>query len=129
MFSFHERQSRRELLRVGSLGLAGATLPGLLANRQAVAAASGGRAKSCIVILLLGAPPQQETWDPKPDSPLEYRGEGETIPTKIPGYRIGESMPRIAQLVDKLTILRACRTEDNAHSTSGYAMLTGVPHI
>ncbi len=129
MFSFHERQSRREILRVGSLGLAGATLPGLLDNRQALAAASGGRAKSCIVILLLGGPPQQETWDPKPDSPLEYRGDGETIPTKIPGYRIGESMPRTAQIVDKLTILRGCRTEDNAHSTSGYAMLTGVPHI
>ncbi len=132
MFTFHDagrRSSRREWLRVGSLGVCGVTLPGLLASQQARAAGSGGRAKSCIVILLLGGPPQQETWDPKPDSPGEYRGEGETIATKIPGYRIGESMPRIAEIVDKLTILRACRTQDNAHSTSGYAMTTGVAHI
>ena len=119
--------TRREWLRVGSLGAAGATLPQLMESRPQ--AAASGKAKSCIVLFLLGAPPQQETWDPKPDSPVEYRGDLSTIPTSIPGFRCGELMPKTAAWADKLAILRAVRTGDNAHSTSGYYMCTGVPHI
>lgn len=119
--------SRRELLRVGGLSAFGLSLPQLLAGR-ANAAERGPRAKSCIVLFLMGGPPQHSTWDPKPDAPAEVRGEFGPIETNVPGIRIGSLFPLLAQRTDKLCILRAVSTDDNAHSSSGYAMLTGVPH-
>lgn len=86
-------------------------------------------AKSCIVLFLMGGPPQQSTWDPKPDAPKEVRGEIGPIATKIPGVQFGELMPRLAGHADKLAVLRAVSTNDNAHSSSGYYMLTGRPHV
>ncbi len=119
--------SRRELLRVGGLSAFGLSLPQLLAAR---ANAGGGTrsAKSCIVLFLMGGPPQHSTWDPKPDAPAEVRGEFGPIDTNVPGMRVGSLLPRLATRADKLCLLRAVATDDNAHSSSGYAMLTGVPH-
>jgi hypothetical protein len=76
----------------------------------------------------LGGPSQLETWDPKPEAPLEVRGELRSIVSAVPGIRVGELMPRTARLTDKLCVLRAMSTDDNAHSSSGYWMLTGRPH-
>jgi hypothetical protein len=87
-----------------------------------------GRAKSCIVIFLMGGPPQHETWDPKPQAPKEIRGDLKPIPSRVPGLWVGELMPRIAALADKCCVLQAVATNDNAHSSSGYWMLTGTPH-
>lgn len=123
--------SRREWLRVGGLALGGLSLPALLQSRASGAAANVGgfgRAKSCIVIFLLGGPPQHETWDPKPDAPAEVRGPFNPIATKVPGIQVCELMPKLAGHVDQLAILRAMSTNDNAHSSSGYWMLTGTPH-
>jgi hypothetical protein len=124
--------TRRELLRIGGLGLLGLSLPELLRGRQTVAAApvsrSGGKAKSCIVLFLMGGPPQHSTWDPKPDAPPEIRGEFKPIPTTVPGLYISELMPRTAQQANKICVLRAMSSNDNAHSSSGYYMLTGRPH-
>ncbi|MBN9122139.1 MAG: DUF1501 domain-containing protein [Planctomycetes bacterium] len=118
--------SRREALTVGSLGAFGLTLPGLLAARASGAGRKGP--KSVVLLFLLGAPPQQETWDPKPDSPVEARGDLGVIRTATPGLVIGETMVRTARLTEKIAILRAVSTNDNAHSASGYYMTTGVPH-
>ncbi len=125
--------TRREWLRVGGLGALGLSLPQLLRAR-AIAAKSESpanapvRAKSCIVVFLLGGPPQHETWDPKPDAPAEVRGDLRPIATATPGFAVGELMPTIAKLTGNICALRAVSTKDNAHSTSGYAMTTGVPH-
>jgi hypothetical protein len=119
--------TRREWLRVGGLGAFGLSLPALLGARAA-ASPSGGRARSCILLFHLGGPPQHDTWDPKPDAPVEIRGELKSIPTHLPGLRVGELMPRTARLVDRICVLRAMSTADNAHSSSGYWMLTGMPH-
>ena len=122
---------RREVLRAGGLGICGLSLPQLLASRSAQAAtstASGGRAKSCIVLFLMGGPPQHSTWDPKPDAPDNVRGEIAPISTAIPGVQFGELMPKLAQRAGQLAVLRAMSTFDNAHSSSGYYMLTGRPH-
>jgi hypothetical protein len=81
-----------------------------------------------IVVGLFGGPPQHETWDPKPDAPAEIRGAFGSIATATPGLRVGELMPRTARLTDRIAVLRAVSTNDNAHSSSGYQMLTGVPH-
>lgn len=122
--------TRRDWLRAGSLSAFGLSLPGLLGSRQAMAnvTASGGRAKSCIVVFLLGGPPQHETWDPKPGAPAEIRGEFKPIASATPGLFVGELMPRTAALTKHIAVLRAMSSNDNAHSSSGYWMLTGFPH-
>lgn len=127
--------SRREWLRVGGLGMGGLSLSTLMAAARpshaatAVTTPAFGQAKSVIVVFLGGGPPQHETWDPKPDAPAEIRGGFGTIPTRTPGLSVGELMPLTAGLTDKIAVLRAMVTDDNAHSSSGYQMMTGVPHI
>jgi hypothetical protein len=141
MFSIFGKQnrlcdgiSRREILRVGGLGAFGLSLPFLSRQRQAraetapVAQAGAKRAKSCIVLFLMGGPPQHSTWDPKPDAPKEVRGEFGPISTSVPGTQFCELLPRMSQLADRLAVLRAVSSNDNAHSSSGYYMMTGQPH-
>lgn len=126
--------TRRDWLRIGGLGMLGLTLPALLEARARAAEPGGrssrlGRAKSCIVMCFLGGPPQHETWDPKPDAIPEVRGDLRPIQSNVPGILVGELMPRTAQHLDKIAVLRAMSTGDNAHSSSGYYMTTGHPHI
>lgn len=124
--------TRRDWLRVGGLGMFGLSLPEVMQRRALAAQSTGttpGKAKSCIVLFLLGGPPQHETWDPKPDAPTEIRGDLQPIRSKTPGLWVGELMPKTAQLTDKIAVLRGVQTNDNAHSTSGYAMTTGLPHL
>jgi hypothetical protein len=123
--------TRREWLRVGALSIAGLSLPALLQARANGAAGSGrsfGKARACILLFHLGGPPQHETWDPKPDAPAEIRGEFKPIATGVPGLQVGALMPKTAALAEYLCVLRALATDDNAHSSSGYWMLTGMPH-
>lgn len=124
-----DRVSRREVLRIGGLGAAGVTLADLLRSpATGEAVPTSGKAKSCIVLFLMGGPPQHSTWDPKPEAPEEVRGEFKPIATSVPGMQIGELLPKTAKLGEHLCLLRAMRTGDNAHSSSGYYMFTGVPH-
>jgi hypothetical protein len=139
MFNLHNQGARlcdgltrREWLRAGSLGAFGLSLPALLEARAQAAPAAGssfGKAKACILLFHLGGPPQHETWDPKDDAPVEIRGDLKSIASNVPGIRVGELMPRTARLLDRICVLRAMSTADNAHSSSGYWMLTGVPHV
>lgn len=125
--------TRREMLRAGGLSALGLGLPTLLQARQVRAAEAGtsvarGKAKSCIVLFLMGGPPQQSTWDPKPEAPAEIRGEFGPISTSVPGVQFCELLPRSSLLADRLAVLRAMSSGDNAHSSSGYYMMTGQPH-
>ena len=123
--------SRRECLRVGgALGLSSLGLRSALAAQPAPARHGGsfGRAKACIVLFLGGGPPQHETWDPKPDASPDIRGDLNPIKSSLPGLYVGELMPKLAAQAHRWSILRAMRTADNAHSASGYYMLTGRPH-
>ena len=137
MFSLHDNGpalcdglSRREWLRIGGMGLGGLTLPALLASRAcgSTPVKTAGRAKSVILFGLTGGAPQHETWDPKPEAPENIRGEFATITSRTPGLTVGELMSKTALLTDRIAVLRAVVTGDNAHSTSGYQMLTGIPH-
>jgi hypothetical protein len=127
--------TRREMMRVGSLGLLGLSLPEVLRGRRAEAAGARrlhdparGKAKACILLFLMGGPPQHSTWDPKPDAPPEIRGAFKPIATTVPGLLVSELLPRTARLMDKICVLRAMASNDSSHSSSGYYMLTGQPH-
>lgn len=130
-YRFCDGMTRREWLHVGSLGTLGLSLPSLLATCSAASQTprhTTGKAKSCIVLFLFGGPPQHETWDPKPDAPPEIRGDLKPIPSSVPGLWVGELMPKTARLAHHIGVLRAMTTNDNAHTSSGYWMLTGRPH-
>lgn len=127
--------SRREMLRVGGFGVgaAGLSLASLVeaqANTSSPASEIPGRgsAKSCIVLFLMGGPPQHSTWDPKPQAPLEVRGEFAPISTSVPGMQISELFSKTGQVAEHIALLRAMSSGDNAHSSSGYYMMTGQPH-
>jgi hypothetical protein len=125
--------TRREALRVGGLSAFGLSLPGVLAAREAAALPAAGvrgfgKARACIVLWMTGGPSQLETWDPKPDAPAEVRGPFGTVPTSVPGLRVGELMPRTAALAHKLCVVRSVATNNPSHVGGGYEMLTGMEH-
>jgi hypothetical protein len=121
------------LLHVGALGAFGLALPGLLrANpeqkRGSDTNAGFGRARACIVVFLSGGPPQQETWDPKPDAPAEVRGIFKPIATSVPGFQVCELMPRLAKQAHRWCAIRSVSTQDHSHASSIYWTFTGRPH-
>src|SRR6516162_7034171 len=108
---FLNPMNRRGFLTVGTIGLGGLTLADVL-RIQARAdlknyAPIVAKADSVIHIFLPGGIAHQETFDPKPFAPIEYRGEMGSIATKIDGERISETLPQTAQIADKLTIIRS----------------------
>lgn len=121
--------TRRDLLHIGGLGAFGISLSDVLAN-QARADGFGpkfGQAKACILIYKYGSPPQHETFDPKPDAPAEIQGELKAIPTNVPGIQIGDHLPKIARIMDRLTVVRSLTHPYPLHGTV-YAT-TGVPDV
>ncbi len=141
MFSLHGQPyrlcdgiNRREMLRIGGLGLAGLSLPRLLAARDTVAPGlpadkTFGKAKSVIFLYMLGGPPQHETFDPKPQAPAEIRGAFKPIQTSLPGVHFCELLPRISRIAHKLAVVRSISTDDNNHDSSGYQLLTGYKYV
>jgi hypothetical protein len=117
---------RREFLRVGGLGLFGLGLPSLLAGREQ-RSAPRPRAKACILLFMWGGPAHQDTWDMKPDAPVEYRGEFRPIPTTVPGLQICEHLPRMAQRAHKLALIRSMSHDNVDHTMAPHLLLTGKP--
>jgi hypothetical protein len=121
----------------------GLSLPDLLRSRSMNAAAAShmadvgsalagnffGKAKSCIVVFLFGAPAHQDTWDMKPDAPSEMRGEFKPISTSVPGIVVCEHLPRLAQIANRLAIVRSVTHPDNTHTVAMHYMLTGTRHV
>ena len=120
---FCDGLSRRSFLSIGSLGIAGATLPQPL---QAEDRAGTGRSHKAIInILLPGGPPHQDMFDLKPDATSEIRGEFKPISTNVPGIQICEEFPRMARMMDKFTIIRSMIDSQGGHDL--YQCLTGHP--
>lgn len=123
--------SRREFVRGIGMGALGLSLPGVFAVPEVAAAgALPGRAKRCIVIFLFGGPSQLDTWDMKPQAPLENRGEFSPIETSVPGLQICEHLPRTAQVMRHVALVRSVTMAGRAfgngdHHADTYYMLTG----
>ena len=133
----HSDLTRRELLRLGGGALFGLSLPTLLRAQDAAAAAGldhvtggkgFGRAKSVILLFLQGGPSHLDLWDPKDDVPDDVRSVFKTINSKVPGIELTELLPRIAEVTDKLTLIRSMSYHPNGlfnHTAPHYQMLTG----
>jgi hypothetical protein len=118
--------SRREFIRVGGLGAAGLMLPDLLRAQTPLAGVSKfGRAKRCILLFMSGGPPQQDTFDLKPEATGAPRGEFRPIKTNVPGMEISEHLPLLARQADKYAIIRSVTHDSNIHTVGAHNMLTG----
>lgn len=117
--------TRRSFLQVGGSSALGLWLGDLLAGRPAANAYHAATARSVILLWLWGGPSQTDTFDPKPDAPLDFRGPFAAIPTRVTGVRVTELFPRLADLADQYTLLRSLRTHSNDHGVAGTAGLTG----
>lgn len=128
-FNTLQNYSRRDALRVGSLGALGLTLGQMLRIEAAQKdyATIQGTAKSVIQIILPGGIAAQETWNPKPESPVEYRGPFGVNKTPIPGIKIGEIWPEIAKIADRMTVVRSVVGKIPDHEQASYHMLRGYP--
>ncbi len=114
---FCDGVSRREFLRVGALSVGGLTLADMLRMQASGAPVASG--KSVIMIYLPGGPTHLDTYDMKPDAPVEFRGELRPIKTNVPGMDICELMPLQAKIADKLAFLRGVKFVDEHQRPSG----------
>ena len=125
-----DRLNRRGFLSVGVLAGAGLTLPQLLRCNSAYGDLKNyknfeGTAKSIIHIFMPGGMAHQESFDPKPYAPIEYRGEMGQVATKISGEVFGDTLAKTAQVADKLTVIRSMTHGEAAHERGTHNMFTG----
>jgi len=117
--------SRRRALQIGALGGLGLSLPGILRHEAQAASAATAKAKSVILLWLQGGVSHHETFDTKPDAPEDVRGEFVPIQTNLPGVMIGEHMPRLATMMDKLAVIRSATHGDSGHQRASMWMVAG----
>lgn len=126
---FCDGVSRRNFLKIGAFGLAGLTLPDLLAAeaRAAGARPAGSRLnhRAMIMVYLPGGPPHQDSFDLKMDAPSDMRGEFKPIKTCVPGIEVGELFPKVAAMMDNFTIVRSLVGARDEHANP--LCLTGYP--
>lgn len=119
--------SRRDLIKVGGLGLLGLSLPRLLRAEEAAkrAAHPKPRAKSVIFLFQWGGPSHVDMFDRKPDAPEGVRGPLASISSNVPGLPLCEGMERVAKIMDKVTLIRSMHHTMKNHNSAGYYALTG----
>jgi hypothetical protein len=113
---------RRDFLHAGSLSALGLSLNSLF-GLKAQGAVDGKQDVNCIMLMLVGGPSQLDTWDMKPDAPVEIRGPYKPIKTNVPGIEISENFPRMAKHADKYSILRSMYHTAAAVHDSGHQMM------
>lgn len=121
---------RRDFLSVGSAGLLGLTLPGILAVEAKAAAKkddslSKRKAQSVILVWLAGGPATIDMWDNKPEAPEGIRGEFKSIATNVAGIQLAETLPKMAKVTDKISIVRSLYHTIPSHGPASVFMTTG----
>ena len=124
---FYETKfSRRHALKVGGLGLLGLTMPRLLqAEDWDKAKAPKARAKSVIFLYQFGGPSHHETFDMKPEAPEGIRGLHRPMASNVPGIQVNDRLPRMAKVMDKVTLIRSMHHPMKNHNSASYYALTG----
>ncbi len=123
-------KTRRDVLKVGALGLAGLTLPGLLRAEAAsrangTAISKGAKAKSVVLVYLGGGLSHHDSFDPKPEAGEEIRGKYTTIDTNVSGLRISEKLPGMAKVMDRISLVRSGAHNNDHHETATNWVLSG----
>lgn len=116
--------SRRSVLQIGGCGMLGVTLPRLLHGKES-APPRRTRAKSVIFLYQFGGPSHLDTFDPKPDAADGIRSHFGVIDTVVPGLRICDQLPKLAQVMDKVTLVRTVHHTMKNHNSAAYYALTG----
>jgi uncharacterized protein (DUF1501 family) len=118
--------SRREFLKVGTLGLSSLGLPALLeARANAAAAGQSVKDTSVVWLWLAGGPTHVETFDPKMTAPSEYRSTTGEVATSIPGVTLGGTLPKIASVADKMAFVRSFAHTNSGHAGGTHYVMTG----
>lgn len=118
--------NRRNFLHVGAIGALGLTLDQYMRLQAAnPAPAKKAKAQACIHIFLPGGAAHQESWDPKPNAPVEYRGQMGMAKTKLEGEYFNECLTKTAALADMITVCRAMTHGEAAHERGTHNMFTG----
>jgi hypothetical protein len=123
------KPGRREFLRVGVVGALGLSLGDFLRLEsradQKWYESKEGQAKGVIQIVLPGGMAHQESWDPKPEAPLEFRGPFAVAKTNLKGVVFSENFTQLARVADKMTVIRSIAGKEADHGRASYAMFTG----
>jgi Protein of unknown function (DUF1501) len=123
----HGPASRRGFMRMGLSGFASLSLPGMLRLRAASPAPAGRENNAVIMVWQPGGCSHIDTYDPKPEAELEYRGPFSTIHTAVPGLQFTELLPMQAKIADKFTVLRSMRQTAGGHPAGSMQLLSGDP--
>src|SRR6266853_1325675 len=116
---------RRNFLKVGALGAAGLTLADVLRARASAGSEPRPKPRSAILVFLAGGPSHFETFDPKPNAPLEFRGPFNPISTNVAGISISETLPLLARAADRYSLVRSCCHENPGHGGGQRQVQTG----
>ncbi len=119
--SFCDGMSRRNFLRAGALGVGGLSLPQVLRAEVASKTDAG----SVVMVYLPGGPTQHETFDPKPNAPVEIRGAYQPIATRVPGVQFCELLTKLAKISDRFSVVRTLVGMQNRHES--FQCYTGRP--
>src|SRR6516164_10720982 len=118
--------TRRDFLKIGTLGMTGLMLPDLLRARASAAAAGRPTRNTSVVWLWLGGGPTHiETFDPKMSAPAEYRSVVGAVKTNVPGIEIGGVFPKMAGHADKLAFIRSFAHRNSGHGGGTHFVMTG----
>lgn len=137
-----EGNVRRDMIKVGTLGLFGFGLSDFFRARQATAQTAApaggagtnpdvrqGTADAVILVWLAGGPSHLDTWDPKPEAPDSVRGDFRAIDTKVAGMRFTEHLGRCAELAGELCVIRSMTSNEGAHERGTHYLMTGFPPL
>ena len=124
-----EGVSRRDCIRMGLSGIIAGGLTGAIRARANASQSSGSKrqADACILVWQDGGPSHYETFDPKPDAPVEIRGEYRPIATQTPGIHFSQPMQKLAAISNDLAIVRSIRHDQGNHGAGNHYMMTGAP--
>ncbi|MEY4945359.1 MAG: hypothetical protein RIR22_60, partial [Planctomycetota bacterium] len=106
---------RRELLHLGAAALCGLTQADFLRADAQSTLDPSYRKRSIVNVWLAGGPSHIDTFDMKPDAPVEFRGEFKPIATRVPGIQICEHLPRIAERMDRIALIRSLTGTVDSH--------------
>jgi hypothetical protein len=132
------RYTRREIIEIGYSSALGAGLAAFAGKSSRAADASVSaettrtpRAKSVLFVFLFGGPSHLDTFDPKPNAPVEYRGDFRTISTAVSGVAICEHLPEVARRMDRLALVRSmtCNPSFGDHRTAVHGLLGGIDEL